>query len=259
MKAEDLIDAIEKIANPDWQAAWDRSGIQVASPRAEVRTLGIFLDPAPAQIERALEAGCDFLLSHHPLALKPELPSVINSYYKALQLLMRAGVCLYAAHTSLDVNLAGPSGWLGRELGLLDLEPLEPLPGAEFLGYGFIGNLAEGEKPGVLVSRILGLAHVECANICGVETPLLCRRIAACGGSGASLLELARKKGAELYVTGDIKYHDALEAGVLTLDAGHHSLEEEMMRRLALHFSESLPEIQIEFFPSRSPFRRACQ
>ncbi|MBD5642132.1 MAG: Nif3-like dinuclear metal center hexameric protein [Desulfovibrio sp.] len=259
MTASDLIRAIEKIANPAWQASWDKSGIQVASPRQEVRQLGIFLDPVPGQIQRALDAGCDFLLSHHPLTLKPELPAALNSWYEALRLLMRAGVCLYAAHTSLDVNLAGPAGWLGRALGLSNIDILEPLPGHEGLGYGLIGDLGERLPVGRLVSDILGLAGVECGNICGPEAPEACRRVAICGGSGASLIRTAKARGADLYVTGDIKYHDAIESEVLILDVGHHSLEEEMMRRLAARLASELTDIHVNFFKSQPPFRRACQ
>lgn len=259
MKACNLISAIEKIANPDWQAPWDRSGIQVASPRQEVRQLGIFLDPQPEQVQRAIDAGCDFLLAHHPLSLKPELPAALDSYYAVLRILMRSDVGLYAAHTSLDVNLAGPSGWLGRELGLRNVCVLEPIQGHEGLGYGQVGDLEVKVPSSQLVSRILKLANIECGNICGPEAPEMCGRVAICGGSGASLIRTAVEKGADLYVTGDIKYHDALESEVMILDVGHHSLEEEMMRRFATLLAESLPDLQVNFFKSRPPFRRACQ
>lgn len=259
MKSDELIQAIEAIADPALQAEWDKSGIQVAASRPEVFRLGIFLDPTPGQVERALEAGCDFLLCHHPLALKPRLPSKLDAYYDVLKFLMRANVCLYAAHTSLDVNIDGPAGWLGRELGLQHIQPLEKLPERPDLGYGVVGALPERALGAGLISRILGLLNLECGNICGAPLPETCEVVAICGGSGSSLIGKAHACGAGLYVTGDIKYHDALDAEIPILDVGHHSLEEEMMRRLALHFSRNIADISVEFFPSRSPFRRACQ
>lgn len=64
-------------------------------------------------------------------------------------------------------------------------------------------------------------------------------RVALCGGSGASLLRAARRAGAQVLVTGDVKYHDAREAeelGIALIDAGHFPTEiimvEAVSRRL---------------------------
>ena len=54
------------------------------------------------------------------------------------------------------------------------------------------------------------------------------RTIAVCGGSGASLIPAALRAGAEAYVTGDVKHHDALDAvadGLTLVDAAHHGTE----------------------------------
>lgn len=257
MNTEKVIAAIEKIANPALQAHWDKSGLQVTSERAEVTSIAVMLDPLPATIKRALEAGCDFILSHHPLSLKPGLPCQPDNYFHALRLLMRANTALYAAHTSLDVNLAGPAGWPGRELGLTGTVPLEPI--GDGYGYGEVGDLPEPVPFGILVNRILKLVKTDCANLAGPEGASKCLRVAYCGGSGASLLKAAAESGADLFFTGDIKYHTALEATLPVLDVGHHSIEEEMMRRFALLLGEELPGISINFFKSASPFRLACQ
>lgn len=259
MRVAELIETIETYADPAWQAEWDQSGIQVASEREDIKRLGVFLDPKPVQIERALQNGCDFLLSHHPLTLRPKLPAKLDSWYFALRLLLRSNVCLYAAHTSLDVNMAGPAGWLGRELGLLEMQPLEPIGASAILGYGQIGILPEPLPLGKLVNKTLKLLALECANLCGPESLKECERAAICGGSGASLVPLATQKDANLYVTGDIKYHEALDSEIAILDVGHHSIEEEMMRKFALLLAEELPGLEVEFYPSRPPFRRACQ
>jgi dinuclear metal center YbgI/SA1388 family protein len=61
-------------------------------------------------------------------------------------------------------------------------------------------------------------------------------RIALCGGSGSSLLREAARQGADLLITGDIKYHEAQEAatlGVALLDAGHFATEQLMIEGLS--------------------------
>ena len=61
------------------------------------------------------------------------------------------------------------------------------------------------------------------------------KKIARCGGSGASLLRDAIHQGADVLVTGDVKYHEAREAeelGLALVDAGHFATELPMVRGL---------------------------
>ena len=151
---------------------------------------------------------------------------------------------LYAAHTSLDVNSDGPVSWLARELHLNNLAVLEPTgPGTGDLphGFGLAGDLA---------------AHIalSTATVSG-PCPESIRRVAYCTGSGSSLLEEARAAGADIFITGDVKYHTALDTQLCLFDVGHHSLEEEMMRRAAIHLQHACPMLEVVFVPSASPFQ----
>jgi putative NIF3 family GTP cyclohydrolase 1 type 2 len=108
--------------------------------------------------------------------------------------------------------------------------------------------------------------------MCGVarligDPERIIRRVAVCTGSGSSLLEDAARAGADLYSTGDMKYHDALtlqsrQSGSCSnfcpmsiLDIGHFSLEEEMMRRFALQLEQELEGVTVTFLPGRDPFQ----
>ncbi|MGI6705293.1 MAG: Nif3-like dinuclear metal center hexameric protein [Clostridia bacterium] len=54
------------------------------------------------------------------------------------------------------------------------------------------------------------------------------KKVAVCGGSGASLIPDAVKAGSDVLVTGDVKYHDAQDAkamGLAIIDAGHYETE----------------------------------
>jgi dinuclear metal center YbgI/SA1388 family protein len=68
-------------------------------------------------------------------------------------------------------------------------------------------------------------------------------KLALCGGSGASLLRDAAREGADLFLTGDIKYHEAREAqslGIALIDAGHFATERLMVDGLSLQVEEEL-------------------
>ena len=79
------------------------------------------------------------------------------------------------------------------------------------------------------------------------------RRIAICPGSGSSLAPEAAAAGADLLITGDVKYHAALEFPLPVLDVGHFSLEEEMMRRFALQLKEQASDVAVQFVPAQDP------
>ncbi|MFW5836993.1 MAG: Nif3-like dinuclear metal center hexameric protein, partial [Desulfovibrionaceae bacterium] len=61
----------------------------------------------------------------------------------------------------------------------------------------------------------------------------------------------------DVFITGDIKYHQALEAQIPIIDVGHFCLEEEMMRRTAGLLQESLAPhgLEVRFFEGSEPFR----
>jgi dinuclear metal center YbgI/SA1388 family protein len=114
-----------------------------------------------------------------------------------------------------------------------DLIPLHNDAGG--MGLGRIGELPAPlplADVAALVKERLGLSSLRLAG----EREKVVRRIALCGGSGASLLRDAVRLGADLYVTGDIKYHEAREAeaqGIALLDAGHFATEKLMIQGVA--------------------------
>lgn len=259
MRYKDVIGLVESVAPVHAQAEWDNSGLQVASSREEVSRLALFLDPTPQAIDKALTQGADCLLSHHPLVLKPRLPSRIDPLYKVLKILLAADVSLYAAHTSLDVNPDGPAGWLGRALNLQNRHVLESLPSFPGMGYGGIGDLPEAIRAKSFISQVLSLTRLKTAFLCGPPLLTEIRHPAWCGGSGASMVNLAARAGADIFITGDIKYHSALDTPIPILDVGHHSLEEEMMRRFAELLRKLIPQLSIIFIPSAPPFRMVVE
>lgn len=259
MLLKTLISGIEKAAPLFCQAEWDNSGLQVAAARQEVTHLAVFLDPLPFNIAHALSLGADFMLSHHPLCIKPQMPDKINNYHEALRLLLSANAGLYAAHTSLDANAQGPAGWLAKELGLTDLTYLENIRHCENAGFGGCGFLPAPLKSAEFIKLAMNLLDIDHAVFCGPPLPETIEKIAFCGGSGSQLMENAHKQGAQIYITGDVKYHAALDAPLPVMDIGHHSYEEKMMRLFAGELQKMFDGISVTFISSHSPFRMICR
>jgi dinuclear metal center YbgI/SA1388 family protein len=279
MQAYDVIDIIENTAPLGIAASWDVSGVQVTALRSEVSSLAVMLDPGLENLRCAVDSGADFILAHHPLSMKPRFPNVRDNYFSILSLLITRNVWLYSAHTSLDANPRGPAFWLAQALELRELRILESLPesrinqtrqvardntpadsGALFHGYpvgfgfGFSGLLPEAVTYTDFCARLASCLGKASWQGCGPK-PDMISRVACCPGAGGSLIPAALHSEADVFITGDIKYHAALEAlaeGLRVLDVGHFILEEEMMRRFAEQLAGEL-SIPVRFFAGKDP------
>jgi hypothetical protein len=102
------------------------------------------------------------------------------------------------------------------------------------LGTGIIGQLPEPMALQQVLERIkTTLGGVE-LRVTGTEEGVI-RRIAVAGGSASDLLAVAAARGADLFIGGDLKYHDLIEAAELMVcvDAGHRATEQPGIERLA--------------------------
>lgn len=109
-------------------------------------------------------------------------------------------------------------------------------PGRAF-GLGRVGRLAAPEPFAAFARRLkdaLGLTEIRVSG----PTDRQVAKVAVCGGSGAGLLAAASGAGADVLVTGDVKYHEALEAaaaGLTLVDAGHFATERPVVEAFAAH------------------------
>ncbi len=106
-----------------------------------------------------------------------------------------------------------------------DLYPL--LNKGKGFGLGRIGLLERAAPLAEYAAAVRASLGVPAVRYVG--DPLLSiRRVALCSGSGASFMHEAKRRGADLLVTGDIKYHEARtaqELGLALVDAGHFGTE----------------------------------
>ena len=126
MKARDIIKAIEEFAPLSIQEGWDNSGLCVGSPEDEVSSVLLGLDCTEKLIDEAIECGADMIVTHHPLifsGLKKISPE--DQTGAAVIKAIKAGICIYAAHTNADKVIAGVSGAMAARLGLEDVRILD--------------------------------------------------------------------------------------------------------------------------------------
>ncbi len=103
------------------------------------------------------------------------------------------------------------------------------------VGLGRIGRLPRPLTLGDFAASVKSALQVADLRMVG-EAGRQVVKVALCGGSGASLIAEAVRQGADVLVTGDVKYHEARNAesqGVALIDAGHFATERIMVQGLA--------------------------
>lgn len=236
-----------------WAASWDRVGLLAGDPADPVGRVLVSLDPTQAALERAVEMGASVLLTHHPAFLDPleavvAGPGTAGVAYRATRL----GIALIACHTNLDRSPEGADA-LPAELGLAIRGPLERAGG---------GSLGGEPSDGVVTPPAGRLCEVPAASTVGTLAALVGARLgvrtrvwgaadrpvglaALAPGSGRSLVADAIGAGADVLVTGELRYHEAseaLQAGLAIIEAGHDATEWPLTRALAAIVSQ-MPDL----------------
>lgn len=114
------------------------------------------------------------------------------------------------------------------------------------LGYGQVGDVVPCSLAAFaeMVKKVLSVSHVRVIG----DLQKTINRVACLGGSGKDFIRDAAKAGADVYVTGDIGYHDAMQAlelGLALIDAGHYHTEWVILpvikEKLTAQFADRIP------------------
>ena len=121
----DIIRLMEQIAPMHLAESWDNCGLQVGARHWPVKHIRTALDSLPHVVAEAVDAGVDFLITHHPLIFKPVKQVDFGSDLgHIIQQAADQHLAIYAAHTSLDKAPEGLNDMLAALIGLESLEPL---------------------------------------------------------------------------------------------------------------------------------------
>ena len=244
MKVKDIIRIIEEFAPLSLQEGWDNSGLCIGSPEDVVSSVLLGLDCTPELVDEAIACGADMIVTHHPLifsGLKKISPD--NPVGEAVIKAIKAGISIYAAHTSADKVIAGVSGAMAARLGLEDVQILDE--DGEGTGLGVVGNLPQpltAEQMIALIKEKFGLKMLKSSK----PSEGTISRVAMCGGSGSSLIGAAKRSGAHIYISGDISYHNFFAPeGFMIADIGHYESEIEIVNILFSLIKKNFPTFAV--------------
>lgn len=254
LKVRDIAAAIEEFAPKSLQESYDNSGLQVGNPEMDVSAVLLCLDVTEEILDEALRRKCNLIVSHHPLLfsglkrISGETPTE-RIVIKAL----KHNIAIYASHTNLDSTLEGVSYEIAHLLKMTNLSVLCPNPGNPSAGLGIIGDIVPAPKLEFLrkAKCALNVAHLRYS----AQSPhIVVRRVALCGGGGASMIRDAIARGADALLTGDLKYHDYTGFGyaILLADIGHYESELCTRKLLSRIIRGAFPDCVIYFSDTES-------
>lgn len=227
LKVKDIAAAIEDFAPKGLQESYDNTGLQVGNPEMEVSAVLLCLDVTEDVLTEAIERRCNLIVTHHPL-LFHGLKEVTGrtATERIVIRAIRENVAIYSAHTNLDSAWEGVSYEIAHILHLHSLSVLDPKEGNPENGLGVVGDIQPTPKLEFL-RKLKDAFKVKCLRYSGQSPQLVVRKVAVCGGAGASLIRAAISAGADVIVTGDVKYHDftTYALDIIIADIGHYESE----------------------------------
>lgn len=220
MKIKEIYDFLNEISPFDLQEKWDNSGLLVGNKEDEIQKIYISLDLDDELLQSVEENS--LIITHHPLIFSPLKRVNFDSFAtKSLQTLIQKNIALICMHTNFDkthLNAYVAKAILG----------LEVVSSEEYICYANVNESFETFLHRIETTLNLGYKkYVQCHKTI--------KKVALVTGAGMSLLDEVK---ADCFLTGDIKYHDAIEAksrGISLIDIGHYESEK--------HFSVLLFEI----------------
>ena len=243
MKCQAVIDIVEKLAPKRLAEEWDNPGLLVGSPQQEIKKVMVCLDVSLEVVEYAIFQQADMLIAHHPMIFRG-LKKIRTDLYdgRMLSLLLQHNMAVYAAHTNLDAAKGGVNDVLAAKIGLRDVVSFLPVENYPEESMGRIGMLPEPVTLKAFAQRVKKALNAEFVRVVQANDKMI-QKVALCSGAGADFIGQAAFKGADVYLTGDVKYHDAQRAvqqNINLVDGGHFPTEFPVVEALAAYLRENM-------------------
>ena len=236
-KVADIMCALKEFAPIELAEDWDNVGLLIGNPENEVHKILVMLDLDSRSLEEALEVGADMIITHHPIIMNP-LSSITDP---VLLKLVENKISVCSMHTNLDSADEGVNQVLAETLGLNNIESVD------FDGvYGRIGYVEECTLAELIQTVKLAL-DIEYVRYVGSKRNII-NKVAVLGGAGADFIPNAKIAGCDVYITADVKYHQAQMAeklGINIIDAGHFETENPIIYKIARYLRGKTEDVEI--------------
>ncbi len=232
IKLHQVSGMINRLAPRDLACDWDNVGLQIGDYNQEIKKVLVTLDITEEVIDEAIKLDIDLIVAHHPFIFNGiSNIKFNNSTGRIIKRVIKEDIAIYVAHTNYDMVVGGLNDLLADKLEVLNPKVLQASKNeGEKHGLGRVGKLENVTMLVDYIKLIKDRLDLDIVKVVGrLEDEI--KKVALCSGSGADLIKTASFKGADLLVTGDVKYHEAQlaeELGLDLVDAGHYGTEKIM-------------------------------
>lgn len=230
MNKYEIIKKIENFAPPETAESWDASGWLIETTKTDISKIMLCLTPTKEIITQAKAQNCDMIISHHPMFCVPyeyQTPTID----------------MYCAHTNLDKAKGGTTDTIINSLGLAKYQINCEHEFLRLIDIPEKISIADFSKK---ISKISQNARI--INNKGVE---YLEKIAFCAGSGSEFIKDSQNLDADCLVTGDLKFHTALDSEIVVYDICHFESEIIVLPVLKNLIGE---EVETIYANEKSPF-----
>ena len=237
MKLLDVYKFLDELSPFELQESWDNSGLLIGEFSQDIQKIALSIDVDEELID-SLEEDT-LLITHHPIIFGGLKQLEFDKYpANLIQKMIRKNISNIAMHTNFDqthLNNYVAEEVLGYKISKKD----------GFIAYLEVNeNFDEFSKRVCTAFRLPHAKSVKCHE--HIET------VALVTGSGCSLIKSIE---ADCFLTGDIKYHDAMEAKSINLsliDIGHYESEHFFAQILDKHLK--FLGLEVIIASSKNPF-----
>lgn len=242
---KNIYDYINTISPFDTQEEWDNSGFLIGNFRKEVRNAVIALDCTNEVAEYAESISADLIITHHPVifggikSVKAESP---------IYRLIRNDIAQISVHTPYDKADGGINDNLAALLSLQNTRHLAD-------GYLVAGELEDAMSIDDFAELVADT--LDTSGIRYTDTEKLIKTVAVGGGACSEYLEDAMAQ-ADCFVTGDMKYHEMLDAqqlGFAVISAGHYETENKPFLMIKDKLEKLFTDVNFYIAPTQNPVK----
>ena len=217
---KDILTLLNEIAPPELAESYDNVGLLAGHPDWPVERVLCALDLTKDVVAEAKAVGAQLIVTHHPIFFRGRKNvREDDTEGAAVCALIRERLALIAAHTNFDNATPGVNDALAAALGLTDVEAAP---------HGMrIGALERDSSVAGFVSLVEEKLNTRARWYAPGEKRV--RRVAVLGGAGGDFFGEALELGADAFVTGEVRHHEALAAigqGLCVVEGGHYETEQ---------------------------------
>ena len=248
MEISEFIQMLESIAPSELALDFDNVGLIIGTTR-NIHKVLVALDCSVAVAREAVSIGADLVLTHHPLffhGIKRILPDDPDT--SAAYILIQNGIGLYSSHTNLDAAPGGVNDTLAEILGAQSVLPFTKD------GIGRIGLFSPAISMKELLHRCQNMLH--CKPMYHGNTDTMIHKAWIVSGSGSGSFYNAVDSGCDVFVTGELKHHEALsfaEYGIPYIICGHYQSETIMLKKWISRLQRFESDVQYYLTISEKP------